>query len=119
MLNEDDRKYVLNEFLRVIVGISDLEYQKRVWILGKGPEEDDYGETVNLFFDDVDPILNDYRNFGISKDQYQLLRKFRNEFEAFSDTHYHELEFIDTPEWGTIMAHAKDILKAFNYTRQT
>ena len=39
MLTQEDRKYILNEFLRNISHISDKNYQMRVWILGKGPVE--------------------------------------------------------------------------------
>lgn len=57
MLKNEDRKYILNEHLRNISHISDKEYQKRVWIRGQGPECDDFDETVNYFFGEMDSIL--------------------------------------------------------------
>ena len=106
------RRRILDAFLKNLQGISDKEYQKRVWIKG---EEADFDEAVCLFFGEGDPLLNDYKNFGITKTQHQLLKKFRNEFEAFSDANDLPQEFIDTPEWETIMNLAKEILEAFNY----
>jgi len=118
MLTDEDRKYILNEFLRNISGISDIEYQKRVWIRGEGP---DFDEAVCHFFDDGDPILNNHKDFGITDRQYKLLIKFRDEFRAFSDDPRWFLpqEFIDTPEWAKIMDMAKEILKAFNYQKSS
>ena len=71
--------------LRNISHISDKQYQQRVWILGKGPEVDDFTETVCHFFDDGDPILKSYKKYGITENQYQIMLKFRNEFEKFCD----------------------------------
>ncbi len=113
MLNDEDRKYILNQFLINISGISDKEYQKRVWIQGEGPECDDFDETVCHFFDDGDPILDKYKEFGITDDQYHLLKKFRDNFESFSDDNHWPPEFIDSPEWEKIMKQAKEILTAF------
>ena len=115
MLTNEDRKYILNQLLINISGISDIEYQKRVWIRGEGPECDDFTETVCHFFDGGDPILKNYKDYGITDRQYHLLVKFRDEFRAFSDENDWPPEFIDTPEWARIMAMAKEVLKAFNY----
>jgi hypothetical protein len=98
-------------------GISDLEYQKRVWIRGDGPEVDDFDETVDFFFDLGDQILKNYKDYDISEEQYQLLKEFRGWFKSFADTHFHPLEFIASSEWETIRDRAKEVLKAFNYMR--
>lgn len=113
-----DRKQIMATFLRILDNIANKEYQKRVWIRGEGPECDDFTETICHFFDDGDPIFENYRSYGISEDQYQLLVKFKDAFEAFTDDHDLPQEFINTPEWETIVMMAKDVLKAFNYTRQ-
>jgi len=114
-----DRKQIMAAFLRTLGHIADIKYQERIWICGEGPEVDDFDETVNFFFDLGDPILKDYKSYGMSEDQYKLLAKFREAFETFADAHYHPLEFITSPEWKTIMAMAKEVLKAFNYIEQT
>ncbi|MFA5249963.1 MAG: hypothetical protein WC371_00945 [Parachlamydiales bacterium] len=115
-LTEENRKYILNEFLEDIWGISDLEYQKRVWLRGEGPECDSIGETINRFFDTAEFLLPKYKEFHISKNQYQILKKFYKEFEAFSQHCYQNpLEFIDSQEWARVMDRAKEVLQAFDY----
>src|SRR5690606_25199154 len=103
MLTDDDKRYMLNEFLKHLSHIQDKEYQQRVWIRGEGPEIDDFGETINNFSDLGDPILEKYREFGITEAQHRLLISFQKEFKAFYDEQEMPEEFIDTPEWGRIM----------------
>lgn len=118
---EIDRKQILTSVLETIEGISDKEYQKRVWIRGEGPEVDDFDETCCNFFGDGDPLIENYKDFGLTDKQYHLLVKFRDEFDAFcygpALKHYLPEEFIDTPEWARIMEMAKEVLKAFNYQK--
>jgi hypothetical protein len=113
-MDAKDRKQIMETFLSILDNISDKEYQKRVWIRGEGP---DFTETVCHFFDDGDPILNNYSFYGISEYQLQLLTNFRNTFEFFSDENDIPQLFIDSPEWVKIVEMAKDVLKAFNYTK--
>lgn len=113
MLTDKSKKQILVSFLETIEGISDKEYQKRVWIRGEGPEIDDFDETVNNFSDLGDPILEDYRNYEITEVQYHLLISFKNEFKAFYDEHDLPEEFIETQEWARIMEMAKEVLEAF------
>jgi hypothetical protein len=114
-ITDEDRKYILSEFLRNISHISDHEYQIRVWIQGEGPEVNDFDETVCHFFDDGDPILKNYKEYGITDSQYRLLMEFRDQFKSFSDEHDLPEEFIDTAEWKRIMEKARDVINAFNY----
>jgi hypothetical protein len=43
--------------------------------------------------------------------------ELRDEFRIFADENDFPEEFIDTPEWAIIMDMAKDVLKAFNYSK--
>lgn len=106
-----NRKQILETFIRIVDHISDKEYQKRVWIKGEGPEVDDFDETVCHFFQEGDGIIEKYKDFGLSEDQYQMLKKFRDQFEVFSDKCDLPEEFIDTPEWDKITDLAKEVLK--------
>jgi hypothetical protein len=114
---EIERNQILISFLETIEGISSKEYQRRVWIEGRGPECDDFDETVNWFFDDGRLVLKKYKDFGITDIQYLLLKKFFDEFEAFSDEHDWPPEFIDSPEWTKISEMAKEVLKAFHWKK--
>lgn len=115
MLKDEDKKYILSEYLRNIRHISDKEYQKRIWIRGEGPECDDFDETCCRFFDDGASLFENYRDFWITDSQYQILKKFRDKFRVFSDDNHWPPEFIDTPEWAEIMELAKEVLKTFDY----
>jgi hypothetical protein len=77
-----------------------------------------FDHAVNDFFDIGDPILKKYKDFGLTENQYQLLKKFRDQFEIFSDENDFPEEFIDTPEWARIMDIANDVLKAFNSSKK-
>jgi len=111
----EDKKQIIKLFLQNIDRIANKEYQKRVWIEGRGPECHDFDEAVNEFFGDGDPILKNYQNYGLNQMQLQILKKFHTEFEYFANCHDFPEEFIDTPEWANITYLAKDVLKAFNY----
>lgn len=102
-------------FLQNIYCISNKEYQKRVWIEGRGPECQDFDEAVNDFFPEVEHILENYQDYGLSQIQYEALKKFRDEFDIFADENDFPEEFIDSPEWARIMELAKEVLKAFNF----
>jgi hypothetical protein len=112
---EINRQQILSSFLETIEGISDKEYQRRVWIRGEGPEVDDFDETVCHFFQEGDNILANYKDFRITENQYELLKKFQDNFKAFSDVNDWPQDFIDTLEWAKITKMAKEILEAFNY----
>lgn len=114
---EINRKQVVEGFLQNLYRISNKEYQRRIWIEGAGPECHDFDEAVNDFFDDGEPILQNYQDYGLSQNQYRLLKKFHDEFRIFTDNNDFPEEFIDTPEWKEIMNMAKKVLEAFNYPR--
>jgi hypothetical protein len=98
--------------------MTDKEYQTRVWIHAKGPECQAFGDAVCDFFDIGDPILDQYKDFGLTDKQYQLLKKFRDAFRIFSDDNDFPELFIHTPEWTKITEMAKEVLKAFNYQKK-
>jgi len=117
MTNREEKNCILSDFLRIISHISDNEYQKRIWILNKGPECQAFDDAVCDFFDLGECIFEDYVGYKITHKQQQILNQFRNEFEKFSDDHDFPEEFIDTPEWAKIMDMAKEVLKAFDYKK--
>lgn len=112
---EINRKQIMETFMRILDHISDKDYQKRVWIRGEGPEVDDFDETVCHFFQEGDGIIEDCQEFGITREQNQLLKKFRDEFEKFSDNNDFPEKFIDTPEWEKIRETSKKLLKSFSH----
>jgi len=115
-----NRKQILEGFIEVFTRISNEEYQKRIWVRGKGPECDDFTEIVCQFFDIGEPVLDNYKNFNISDSQYDLLIKFRDEFETFRvgpGRNYLPEQFLESPEWKKIIELAKEVLEAFHYQK--
>jgi hypothetical protein len=112
MLTEKDRKNILSCILENIEGISSKGYQEMAWIKGEGPWVDDFDETVNFFFDEVDDVIDRYQEFKLTEEQYQILKIFRDEFKVFADENDYPELFIDTPEWTKVMNRAKEVLHA-------
>jgi hypothetical protein len=107
---------MLLNFLENIEGISDKEYQERIWIRGEGPECDAFDETCCDFFEGLDEdIIDNYKEYGITENQRKLLVPFRDKFRIFSNKNYNPELFINSPEWAEIMKMAKDVLTAFHY----
>ena len=108
-----------SNFLRTVFGISNPEYQKRVWIKGIGPESDDFDEATVLFFELGALILKDPKKFKVTDSQYVLLKTLWHAFSSFCDkpdlSHCIPEQFIDTPEWIEITRLATDLIKSFNY----
>lgn len=111
---------LLNSLLKIIENISDSEYQKRVWLQGKGPECSDFDEAMCNFFDDfhAKDIIKNYKTFNVSYSQYQILSEFYKILEKYSnktplieDT---EKILLD-PEWHKIQKLAKKVLESFDH----
>ncbi len=111
-LSESDRNAIIDGYVNVVTRISDIEYQKRVWIKGEGPECDDFDETVCQFFDISDPLLSNFKNFNFSQQQLTLLKEFSNDFRKFSEKNYLPEEFIDSPDWKKIIQSAQKVLQS-------
>ena len=116
-LSKEAKRDILNFVIGRVSDVADKDYQRRVWIKGEGPECDDFTETVCQFFDLADPLLEKYKEYHLPENQYQILKNFRDEFEAFSNKNDYPEVFIDTPEWTRITEMAKEVLKAFNYQK--
>ena len=116
-LSNQAKKDILDFVLSRVAGIADVEYQKRVWIRGEGPEVDDFDETACHFLFEGGGVLEKYKDFNITETQYQELLKLRDEFKNFSDNNNWPQKFIETPEWKKIIEMAKKTLKEFNYKK--
>lgn len=97
--------------------ISDKSYQRRIWIMGLGPECDSYDEVSNDFSLTGDAIIEECNEFEITPVQLNTLMRFRDIFSTFPRKYDLPEEFIDSPEWESVVMMAKEVLKAFDYTR--
>ncbi len=94
-----------------------MEIQEFIY-RAEGPEFDDIDDTLCDFFDDGDPILEEYKNFGITEIQYKSLMQLREKLDNFIDEHgMYDLaeKLINLPEWEEIRETSKNVLKLFNY----
>ena len=107
-LTDEDKKQILEGFIKIFIRISNEEYQKKIWIRGEGPECHDFTDTLCDFTVQGEPILKNYKDFNITDVQYQLLINFRDTFEAFSDENDLPQKFIASPE-KKIMEMAKEV----------
>lgn len=107
-----NKEPTLNWLFEELESLADKDYQRRVWIGGEGP---DFDEAVIRFSEVIDSIFEKAEKIGVSDSQLQILKKFYNEFQKFSDDNDLPQLFIDTPEWTRITLMAKEVLKAFNY----
>jgi hypothetical protein len=113
-----NKKQILDTLLEIIWTISDKDYQRRIWIVGVGPECDSFDEAINEFSSIGNAIIEEYKDFEIAKEQLNILIKFRDIVSAFPRKYDLPQEFINTLEWKKIMEMAREVLKAFNYKRQ-
>lgn len=114
-LTDEENQYVINRLLTAFAGIANKEYQKRIWIRGEGPECDDFDETACELSELSDSILEEYKKYYVTDEQYLLLKIFMDKFNAFCMDNDYPEEFIDTSEWDNITKMAQEILAAFNY----
>ncbi len=115
---QEGKRDILYRHLHTVSLLSDKEYQKRAWIPRVALKKDDFDEIWYRFFDKGDLILEHYSDFDISKEQYQVLLKFRNAFQMFSTIHRNNLKkqkkrkelpsFLDSEENDIFIAQHKD-----------
>ena len=119
-----NREQILEEFLKNIVRLSDEQYQERVWVKAEGPECNDIDDAVCDFFDDGDPILEKYKDFGITDVQYETLMKLHRKLKKFTFTYgvYYPYKstgkLIKMPEWQEIRELSKEVLQTFNFHKK-
>jgi hypothetical protein len=120
MMSEETKGNLLRYLLSLIYGVSSKEYQIRVWINGIGPECQDYDETVCSFFDLAEYVVKNYKDFGLTEYERDILKEFWDEWRKFEDDDFFFSaefdEFMDTPEWKNIVKKAQEVIKAFKYT---
>jgi len=124
MENNTANQRRLCSFVENIAHISNVEYQKRVWVKNEGPECEDIDDAVCDFFDDGDPILENYKDFGITETQYKVLMTLRRKLDNFIDEYgvfapeESTERLIELPQWQEIREISKRVLKDFNFKKR-
>ncbi|MBS0621880.1 MAG: hypothetical protein JSR80_02845 [Verrucomicrobia bacterium] len=101
-------------FLKNVEGLSDQEYQERVWIRGEGPECDDLSESICLFFDLGESIFEKPKEYGLSDAQYAQVMELQEKLDDFIGVEASSPEEeLQTPQWKEIRELSKKTLQAF------
>ena len=119
MINKKDESesYFLRQFISIVKGMSDLEYQKKVWKRGEGYQADSFDDTVENFFSFFEAIFQKKSNFInkiISTSQITLIKRLHAEFEKYSEKNPEEINRILTdPNWQKIIKLSQQLYKNF------
>ncbi len=122
-MNEEEkrRNRILNDILEYIGDISDLEYQKRVWLRGEGPECDDFTELCCNFFGTMRMVEREFEKYNFTPEQSAALLNFQDAFDRFSSEHSGIEGFVseqeEDHEWAEVRKQASDVLKVFNHKK--
>jgi hypothetical protein len=108
----DYRKRISNEFLKSAAHISHREYEEKIWAFGEESEEDGLDKTISYLIDASASIIENYKDYEITNDQWNLLKNFHDQLKAYSNA---SPLLRGAHEWGEIRKTAKEMLKAFNY----
>lgn len=105
------------ELIQHLNALSDIDYQRRIWVLGSSEGDvvhDEFDYAVHYLYDDTqlatDPtstigsiLLNEEEAAEISKLVDAIERIFQRHGTKLSDA-----EYIGLPEWATVLRTAKD-----------
>ena len=118
---------ILKGILSVIENISNTQFQQKAWIENQGNSYAFFEESMHQLFDDYElsDVLNNYKIYGISTDQYSILRLFYEYLDQYSNEKMSWVQTVDPktilkdPRWHEIQKMAKEVLEAFNYQKNS
>lgn len=115
MLNKDEWKKNIEKCL---IKISDLEFQKKYWLLDTLNAFESFDEVICMLFDDlcfyefIKEVSEDKNNLDI----YLKLNSFYKNLNKFiddnKDKNFEDIYYLD--EWRMIVYESKSIVKNFN-----
>lgn len=112
-LSAQQKKQVIKSLVEVVQAFADKDYQQRIWIRGEGPEVDDFDDAICDFCPTADAIIEEHKDFKLSREQLESLKKLNTEVSIFADENNLPELFIDTPDWDKIVNLAKELIKVF------
>lgn len=108
-LTTGDEGKPLEDLIGTLTQITRKNESQGRWVL-KESEEGSSEDTIRNLFIKCDLILENYKNFGITDIQYQLLKTFKDKFGSLSNKNDWQ---INSSTWIQIIAMAKELLKSF------
>lgn len=111
---KDTHSFVLNFLRDVVETLADVDYQKRVWVKGEGPECDSFDETINDFFYYYESIVKRKEIREIKENEIQLIKKLKNEIDTFdTDIPWDGTDegVLSNPGWPRVVNAAEELSK--------
>ena len=93
--------------------LSDIEFQKRIWLRGEGPEVSSYVEVVCQLFDDTgigDELSEMEHGIVLSEDLDPVFRELRELFDSI-DYRVGVANILNHPKWPKVAELASRALK--------
>jgi hypothetical protein len=110
---DNNKKGMKDLIVNLVHKFSDKEYQKRVWLEGKGSECESYDEAFMFFCETYDDIREIYKNFGFSEEQNELLEAFYKKIDEYDENAPRDYAAIlNDPKWNEICQFAKKVYEA-------
>lgn len=102
------------EVIEAVRALSDLEHQRRVWVRRELPHpgyHDDFALNLNVLYDDTSVLEDPAAAIGdVLRDdrEARALAPLRDSLEDLLAKHPHltDEQYLDTPEWPTVLATA-------------
>ena len=108
---KEEKNHIFNGFLKDVTWVSNRDHEEKIRAFAEEPKEDDLDKTISRLIETSVSIMENYKNFEITNDQYNLIKNFHAQLKVF----FIENSFLrDAHEWEEIRKTAKEILKAFN-----
>ena len=100
--------------IEVIKDLQDEDYQKRIWVLGEGPECDSFGEAINSFFDYYDSLKDELQSekYGLRKKEIAMIHSLAEKLEQYCEitpTSPDVKKVFKDPKWQEIRNFAKQV----------
>lgn len=108
-------KDIRNFILKLIREISDEEYQKRVWVEGKGPEVSSFAELISAFDEDlIEDLSQNYQKYGFTRPQFEKIQDLYQQVDDYTMSIPDDVlseEIVSDPRWHQVRQFAKKFLK--------
>lgn len=108
------------ELIDYLNNLSDIEYQRRIWVLGKSEGlilHDELDYTIHFLFDDTQLASDPFSTIGVilrSSEEAKKISKLVNLiniiFQKYG-TKLSDAEYIELVEWGDVVITAKEAVK--------
>lgn len=108
------KEYLSNVLIESVRSIFDEKLQTTAWKEGDYKMYADFPEVTMSFKEDCEPVLNNYRKYGLSKqhrDNLLELYKMVDAYSLDSNRPSTEAEILTDPRWNEIRKHAKKVYK--------